>query len=65
MDKCGQYKCQNMARVTVSGSNLNSYATSYLCAKHAAALCLNLGDKVGHAKFTALIEGDRELREIA
>jgi hypothetical protein len=63
MDKCD--KCQNMARVTVSGSNLNSYAASYLCAKCAARLCLNLGDKVGHAKFTALIEGDRELREIA
>jgi hypothetical protein len=63
MDKCD--KCQNMARVTVSGSNLNSYAASYLCAKHAAALCLNLGDKVGHAKFTALVEGDREYKETA
>jgi hypothetical protein len=63
MDKCD--KCQNMARVTVSGSNLNSYATSYLCAKHAAALCLNLGDRAGHAKFTALIEGDRELKGVA
>jgi hypothetical protein len=64
MDKCGQYKCQNMARVTVSGSNLNSYATSYLCAKHAAELCLNLGDKAGYAKFTLLIEGDRSLTTV-
>jgi hypothetical protein len=55
MDKCD--KCQNMARVTVSGY----IVPRYLCAAHAAELCLSVGDKVGHAKFTALIEGDREL----
>jgi hypothetical protein len=59
MDKCD--KCQNMARVTVSGY----IVPRYLCAKHAAELCLSVGDSAGHAKFTALIEGDRELREIA
>lgn len=55
MDKCD--KCENMARVTVSGAIL----PAYLCAAHAAALCLSVGDSAGHAKFTALIEGDRSL----
>lgn len=59
MDKCD--KCQNMARVTVSGYIVGRY----LCAKHAAELCLSVGDSAGHAKFTALVEGDKQLREIA
>ena len=50
-----------MARVTVSGY----IVPRYLCAAHAAELCLSVGDSVGHAKFTALIEGDRELGEVA
>jgi hypothetical protein len=53
MDKCD--KCQSMARVTVSGY----IVPQYLCATHAAELCLSVGDSVGHAKFTALIGGDR------
>jgi hypothetical protein len=59
MDKCD--KCENMARVTVSGY----IVAQYLCAKHASELCLSVGDQVGYEKFTALIEGDRKLREIA
>lgn len=59
MDKCD--KCQNMARVTVSGY----IVPRYLCAKHAAELCLSVKDSAGYSKFTALMEGDRELREIA
>jgi len=59
MDKCD--KCENMARVTVSGY----IVAQYLCAKHAAALCLSVGDSAGHAKFTALMEGDREFKEVA
>ena len=55
MDKCD--KCQNMARVTVSGY----IVPRYLCAKHAAELCLSVGDIVGADKFTALIDGDRSL----
>lgn len=46
-----------MARVTVSGY----IVPRYLCAAHAAELCLSVGDSAGHAKFTALIEGDRSL----
>lgn len=55
MDKCD--KCPNVARVTVSGY----LVARYLCATHAADLCLKAGDSEGYRKFTALIEGDREL----
>lgn len=54
MDKCD--KCENMARVTVSGY----IVARYLCAKHAGELCLSVGDTAGAAHFTALMEGDRE-----
>jgi hypothetical protein len=59
MDKCDS--CENMARVTVEGY----IVARYLCAKHAGELCLSVGDIAGHAKFIALMDGDRELREIA
>jgi hypothetical protein len=59
MDKCD--KCPNTARVTVSGY----LVARYLCAKHAADLCLTAGDSEGYRKFSALIEGDRELREVS
>ena len=49
--------CQNMARVTVSGR----IVPRYLCARHAGELCASIGDTAGHAKFTALMEGDRQL----
>ncbi len=52
-DKCD--KCQNMARVTVSGF----IVAQYLCAQHAGELCLSVGDLAGHGKFLALTEGDR------
>jgi hypothetical protein len=55
MDKCD--KCQNMARFLVH----NFTDKRSLCAAHAAELCLSVGDSAGHAKFTALIEGDRSL----
>ena len=55
MDKCD--KCENLARVTVSGA----IVPAYLCARHAGELCLSVGDIAGHAKFTALMEGDRSL----
>lgn len=55
MDKCD--KCPNVARITVSGY----LVARYLCAKHAGDLCLTAGDGEGYRKFTALIEGDREL----
>ena len=55
MDKCD--KCENMARVTVSGY----IVARYLCAKHAGELCLSVGDTAGAAHFTALMEGDRQL----
>jgi hypothetical protein len=58
MDKCD--KCQNMARVTVSGDSLNSYAVRYLCARHAGELCLRMGDMAGVAHFIPLMQGDRE-----
>lgn len=48
-------KCQNMARITVSGY----MAAMYLCASHAAALCESVGDIAGHDKFAALIPGDK------
>lgn len=54
LDRCD--KCQNMARVTVSGAIL----PAYLCARHAADLCESVGDTTGAAHFTALMEGDRE-----
>ena len=57
MDSCDS--CQNMARVTVSGDNLNSYAVRYLCARHAADLCVSVGDAAGAAKFAALMVSDR------
>ena len=47
--------CQNMARVTVSGH----IVPRYLCARHAAALCVSVGDAAGVAHFTALMQGDR------
>ena len=53
MDKCD--KCENMARVTVSGA----IVPAYLCARHAAELCLSVGDTAGHARFTALLNGER------
>ena len=59
MDKCD--KCENMARVSVSGF----IVARYLCAKHAGELCLSVGDDAGHAKFAALIEGDRNFSEVA
>ena len=55
MDKCDS--CENMARVTVSGAIL----PRYLCAAHAAALCLKAGDKAGADKFAALAASDRAL----
>jgi hypothetical protein len=58
MDKCDS--CENMARVTVSGY----LVPRYLCAKHAAELCLSVSDQAGYDKFTALIEGDRELNRV-
>jgi hypothetical protein len=58
MDKCD--KCENMARVTVSGY----IVAQYLCAKHAGELCESVGDIAGHAKFTALMEGDRVLTTV-
>lgn len=54
MDKCDS--CENMARVTVEGY----IVARYLCAKHAGELCASVGDTAGVAKFTALMEGDRE-----
>jgi hypothetical protein len=54
LERCD--KCENMARVTVSGYIL----PRYLCARHAAALCVSVGDAAGLAHFTALMEGDRE-----
>lgn len=48
-------KCENMARITVSGFMV----ARYLCATHAAELCLSVGDQAGFDKFTALIEGDK------
>jgi hypothetical protein len=59
MDKCD--KCEMMARVTVSGY----LVPRYLCAKHAGELCLSVGDQAGYVKFSALIAGDREFKEIA
>lgn len=55
LDKCDS--CQNMARVTVSGAIL----PRYLCAAHAAAICLSAGDLAGVDKFTALAASDRAL----
>ena len=55
LDRCD--KCENMARVTVSGHIL----PRYLCARHAGELCESVGDTAGAAHFTALIEGDREI----
>ena len=55
MDRCD--KCENMARVTVSGY----LVARYLCAKHAGELCLSVGDQAGYEKFTALMEGDKPL----
>jgi hypothetical protein len=48
--------CENMARVTVSGH----IVPRYLCARHAAALCVSVGDAAGVAHFTALMAGDRQ-----
>ena len=53
MNKCD--KCENMARVTVSGAIL----PAYLCARHAGELCASLGDTAGADKFALLVEGDR------
>jgi hypothetical protein len=54
-DKCDS--CNNMARVTVSGAIL----PRYLCAAHAADICLKAGDIAGADKFTALSASDRAL----
>lgn len=53
-------KCENMARITVSGFAV----AQYLCAKHAGELCLSVGDSAGADKFKALEEGDRSLIKI-
>jgi hypothetical protein len=53
MDRCD--KCENMARVTVSGGIL----PRYLCALHALQLCESVGDQAGADKFALLLEGDR------
>lgn len=53
MDKCD--KCENMARITVSGY----IVARYLCAKHAGELCASVGDIAGVEKFKALEVGDR------
>ena len=53
LDRCD--KCENMARVTVSGAIL----PAYLCARHAGELCASVGDMAGVAHFTALMQGDR------
>jgi hypothetical protein len=55
MNKCD--KCENMARVTVSGA----IVPAYLCARHARDLCAGVGDLAGVDKFTALMAGDRQL----
>jgi hypothetical protein len=55
MDKCD--KCENMARVTVSGF----IVAQYLCALHAGQLCERVGDMAGRDKFALLISGDRVL----
>ena len=49
MNRCD--RCNNAGKYYVSGSNLNSYATSILCALCAVKLCEALGDKAGAAKF--------------
>jgi hypothetical protein len=54
MDRCD--KCENMARVTVSGY----IVPRYLCARHAGELCLRMGDVAGVAHFIPLMQGDRE-----
>jgi hypothetical protein len=54
-DKCD--KCQNIARVTVSGY----IVPRYLCAKHAGDLCASVGDIAGADKFTALAVSDRAI----
>jgi hypothetical protein len=56
MNKCD--KCERLGKYLVSGSNLNSYATSLLCAQHASILCANLGDKAGADKFAQLMAGE-------
>jgi hypothetical protein len=53
MDKCD--KCQNMARMTVSGAVL----PAKLCAWHCAQLCREHGDMIGYEKFIRLSEGDK------
>jgi len=55
MNKCD--KCENMARVTVSGY----IVAQYLCAKHAGQLCESVGDIGGRDKFALLMAGDRVL----
>ena len=55
MDRCD--KCENMARVTVSGA----IVPAYLCARHARDLCAGAGDPAGVDKFSALMEGDKAL----
>ena len=56
MNKCD--KCERLGKYLISGSNLNSYATSLLCAQHASILCANLGDKAGADKFAQLMAGE-------
>jgi hypothetical protein len=48
-------RCENMARVTVSGY----IVARYLCAKHAGELCASAGDIAGANKFKLLELGDR------
>jgi hypothetical protein len=53
MDTCD--KCENMARITVSGY----VVARYLCAKHAGELCASAGDIAGADRFKLLEAGDR------
>ena len=53
MNKCD--KCENMARVTVSGY----IVPRYLCALHAGQLCESVGDIAGRDRFAQLMAGDR------
>jgi hypothetical protein len=52
-DKCD--KCDNMARLTISGF----FFARYLCALHAMELCQEVGDSAGVEKFRGLLAGDR------
>lgn len=55
LERCD--KCENMARIRVTGA----VPHANLCARHAGELCLSVGDRAGFDRFTALMEGDRQL----